>query len=207
MLGTTAAAAQSNLGNFIGNPAFVFPIDPRPGSDGPANFYLDADFQLTSVSAAIDNAWEATAIPTDFLGNSQVKINGAGFGLPGYGPRDVGAFEFGGTGGEPIGGVLPSRHHLAVPIGGADLRRRERPTTVTTAPTSITVTFSGNVNPADISATDLVLSGSALNPSSARTRHQLDLDRRPHCRVQSGGPIQLVGHSQPLDRAQHDRRA
>ena len=78
--GTTATDAINNLGNFVGNPAFVFPIDPRPGSDGPANFFLDADFQLTSASAAIDNAWEATAVTTDLLGNSQVKINGGGFG-------------------------------------------------------------------------------------------------------------------------------
>ena len=54
----------------------MFPIDPRPGSDGPANFYIDANFQIIATSAAIDNAWEATAIPTDFLGNSEVKIPG-----------------------------------------------------------------------------------------------------------------------------------
>ena len=83
LLGTTAAAAQSNQGNFVGNPSFVFPIDPRPGSDGPANFYIDADFETTSKSAAIDNAWEATAIATDFLGNSQVYTNG-GLGIAGY---------------------------------------------------------------------------------------------------------------------------
>ena len=123
LLGTTAAAAASNQGNFVGNPAFVFPIDPRPGSDGPANFFVDADFQLTSASAAIDNAWEATAIPTDLLGNSQVKISG-GFGLPGYGPRDVGAFEFDGTGGDPRRRRVPRRHDVA----GARRRRVPTPT-------------------------------------------------------------------------------
>ena len=123
LLGTTAAAAASNQGNFVGNPAFVFPIDPRPGSDGPANFYIDADFQLTSISAAIDNAWEATAIPTDFLGNSQVYING-GLGLAGYGPRDVGAFEFDGTGGQAIGGSFRVVTTSLVPVAGATVRRR-----------------------------------------------------------------------------------
>ncbi len=98
-----ARTQLNDQGNFVGNPAFVFPEDPRPGSDGPANFFLDADFQLTAASAAIDNAWEATAIPTDLLGNSQVKIQGGGFGLAGYGPRDIGAFEFDGTGGIPDG--------------------------------------------------------------------------------------------------------
>ena len=164
LLGTTAAAAESNLGNFVGNPSFVFPIDPRPGSDGPANFYIDADFQLTSVSAAIDNAWEATAIPTDFLGNSQVHING-GLGIAGYGPRDIGAFEFGGTGGQAIGGSFRVVTTSLVPVAGETYAAGATYTT-TTSPTSVTVTFSGNVNPADISATDLVLSGSAINPSS-----------------------------------------
>ena len=48
LLGPLAANAASNLGNFTGNPAFAYPIDPRPGSDGPANFFISADFQLTS---------------------------------------------------------------------------------------------------------------------------------------------------------------
>jgi hypothetical protein len=161
-LGTTAAAAQSNLGNFVGNPAFVFPIDPRPGSDGPATFFLDADFQLTTASAAIDNAFEATAIPTDFLGNSQVKIPGKGFGLPGYGPRDVGAFEFEGNGGTAIGGAFRVVTTSLVPNTGATFADGST-LNVPTAPTSVTVSFSGNVNSKDIAATDLVLSGSAVN--------------------------------------------
>ena len=165
LLGTTAAAAASNLGNYVGAPAFVFPIDPRPGSDGPANFYIDANFEIIASSAAIDNAWEATAIPTDFLGNSQVKIPGAGFGLSGYGPRDVGAFEFEGTGGQAVGGAFRIVTTTLVPIigeSGADGGTNYIPS----PPTEVTVTFSGNVNPADISATDLALSGSFLNAPS-----------------------------------------
>src|SRR5262249_43108854 len=117
-LGTTAQAASNNLGNFVGSPAFVFPIDPRPGSDGPANFFLDADFQLTGASAAIDNAWEATAVTTDLLGASQVTTPGAGLGLSGFGPRDIGAFEFNGTGGIPIGGAFRVVTTSLVPITG-----------------------------------------------------------------------------------------
>ena len=44
------------FGNFTGNPAFVAPFDPRPGADGPGEFFQDANFDLTSASAAIDAA-------------------------------------------------------------------------------------------------------------------------------------------------------
>ena len=118
LLGPTIADAQSNRGNFTGNPAFVFPIDPRPGADGPANFYIDANFQIEANSAAIDNAWEPSAIPTDFLGASQVTIPGTGFGLAHFGPRDIGAFEYGGTGGSANRRELPRRHD----VGGAHRR-------------------------------------------------------------------------------------
>ncbi len=164
LLGTTAAAAVSDQGNFVGNPSFVFPIDPRPGSDGPANFFIDADFELTATSAAIDNAWEATAIPTDLLGNSQVYING-GLGVAGYGPRDIGAFEFGGTSGQAIGGSFRVVTTSLVPDTGATYAAGATDT-VATAPTSITVTFSENVNPATIAATDLALSGSGISSSA-----------------------------------------
>ena len=164
LLGPTAADALANLGNFTGNPAFVFPIDPRPGSDGPATFFLDADFQLTAASAAIDNAWEATAIPTDLLGNSQVN-EGFGFQLPGYGPRDVGAFEFNGIGGDPVGGAFRVVTTSLAPVTGAQ-GANGASLVVGSSPSAITVTFSNNVNPQDISATDLVLSGSAVNSAS-----------------------------------------
>jgi len=164
LLGPLAANAESNLGNFTGNPAFAYPIDPRPGSDGPAIFFLSADYELTSASAAIDNAWEATAIPTDLLGNSQVKIAGAGFGLPGYGPRDVGAFEYEGTtaGTIPPGGEFRVVTTSLVPNTGATFADGAT-LSVPSAPTTVTVTFSGNVNPQDIAATDLILSGTAVN--------------------------------------------
>jgi hypothetical protein len=164
LLGPLAANAAANLGNYTGNPAFAYPIDPRPGSDGPANFFLSADYELTAASAAIDNAWEATAISTDFLGNSQVTIPGTGFGLPGYGPRDVGAFEFEGTAANTnaIGGEFRVVTTSLVPNTGAAFAGGST-LTVPSAPSNVIVTFSGNVNPQDIAATDLVLSGSAID--------------------------------------------
>ncbi|HWE38007.1 MAG TPA: Ig-like domain-containing protein [Isosphaeraceae bacterium] len=84
-------------GNFYGNPSFVFSVDPRPNFDGPARFFLNANFDLTLQSAAIDNALNVVAPATDLLSRGRVKVSGHGFGLPGYGPADVGAFEFAGT--------------------------------------------------------------------------------------------------------------
>ena len=156
------SSTPDSLGNFVGNPAFVYPVDARPGSDGPADLFVDADFQLTALSAAIDNAWEATAIPTDILGNSQVKIAGDGYGLPGFGPRDVGAFEYNGTGGGTVGGSFRVTTTSLVPVGGA-LYADGATLTTSSAPTSIDVTFSGNIAKNSINATDLVLSGSAAN--------------------------------------------
>ncbi len=178
LLGTTAQAAVNDQGNFVGNASFVFPIDPRPGSDGPATFFLDSDFQITADSAAIDNALESTAVPTDLLGNTQVKISGAGFGLPGYGPRDVGAFEFNGTGGVPIGGNFRVVSTSLVPVAGQTAANGAT-VDLGSAPTSVIVTFSGKVNPASINATDLVLSGTALNsaaPAHATSLTWIDAD-------------------------------
>ena len=178
LLGTTGQDALNNQGNFVGNPNFVFPIDARPGSDGPANFFLDADFQVTSASAAIDNAWEPTAIPTDLLGNSQVKIQGGGFGFTDYGPRDTGAFEFNGTGGVPLGGAFRVLSTSLVPITG-EFKADGQTVSVSTSPTSITVTFSQSVNPTNINATDLVLSGTALqtmDPAHATSLTWIDAD-------------------------------
>ena len=120
LLGTTAAAAQANLGNFVGNPAFVFPIDPRPGSDGPANFYIDADFELTSISAAIDNAWEATAQsrPTSWAtprsrSTARLRVS------PDTAHATWVPSSSNGTGGQAVGGAFRVVTTSLVPIGGA----------------------------------------------------------------------------------------
>ena len=101
------------FGNFTGNPAFVSPIDPRPDGSGPGNFFLGANFDLQSYSAAIDAAVNSAAPLRDFKNRTRVAI--AGHNRPGYGPADVGAFEFnGGTG----GGFVP-RFVVAPPSGAA----------------------------------------------------------------------------------------
>jgi hypothetical protein len=85
------------LGNFVGTAGFVSPRDPRPIGDGPANFFLDANFDLTLGSSAIDNAIETLAPKLDFLSRGRVDIANKGF--TGRGPADVGAFEYNGVGG------------------------------------------------------------------------------------------------------------
>jgi hypothetical protein len=77
----------------------------------------------------------------------------------------VGAFEFQGKGGIPVGGTFRVVTTSLVPIGGETVGAGAT-THISPAPNAITVTFSGNVNPAMISATDLVLSGSAVNANS-----------------------------------------
>ena len=79
-------------GNFVGNPAFVAPRDPRGQFDGPAVFFREGNFDLTVNSAAIDSAINSLAPTVDLLGRGRVKI--AGRGVPYGGPADVGAFEY-----------------------------------------------------------------------------------------------------------------
>ncbi len=168
LLGPLASNASANLGNFTGYPAFVAPIDPRPGSDGPATFFLDANYGLLSTSAAINNALESVAIKTDLLGNVEnPNPTTLGFHLAGYGPRDVGAFEF-----EPagtvstiaVGGSFRVVTTSLVPDGGTQANG----TTlyVSPAPTSVVVDFSQPVNEATVQATDLILSGPDINSLS-----------------------------------------
>ncbi|QDV37134.1 S8 family serine peptidase [Tautonia plasticadhaerens] len=91
--------------NFIGDPAFVSPRDARPQFDGPTLFLLDADFDLTANSLAIDAADPAAAPAADLLNRGRIDIPNRGF--PGTGPADVGAYEFQASGtGTPGGGVF-----------------------------------------------------------------------------------------------------
>ena len=202
LLGTTAAAAQGNQGNFVGNPAFVFPIDPRPGSDGPANFYIDADFELTSVSAAIDNAWEARPSPTDFLGNSQVYING-GLVSPATAHATSVPSSINGTGGQAIGGSFRVVTTSLVPDRRCNVRRRrDRQRSRRRRRRSPSPSRAMSIRRTSRRPTWSSRVGHQLVFS--RSRHQPDLDRRPHGRIQSGGPVHLVGNRRPLDRSQRD---
>ena len=108
------------------------------------------------------------ATKTDLLGNPEnPNPTTLGFKLPGFGPRDVGAFEY-----EPIGTTanpcgrreLPRGHHLARPRW----RQQANGSTlyVSPPPTSVIVDFSQPVNEATVQATDLILSGSDINSLS-----------------------------------------
>ncbi|MDR3634850.1 MAG: Ig-like domain-containing protein [Isosphaeraceae bacterium] len=163
---TLTTTPDSFLGNFLGNPAFVSPIDPRPGSDGPANFFLNADFDLTITSAAIDAGLTApggyAAPTTDFLLRGRVKIAGRGF--PGTGPIDVGAFEYQGSGGTPVGGAFRVVTTNLAPGGATHANNAW--VNAQALPNDIIVVFSQNVNKATVTANDLVLSGTGLSGSN-----------------------------------------
>ena len=87
----------NSAGNFYANPAFNQAIDPRPNFDGPARFFLDANYDLTFPSAAIDAANNGVAPSTDILYRGRVAITGKGYPGLGLGPADIGAYEFDGT--------------------------------------------------------------------------------------------------------------
>jgi len=158
------------FGNFTGNPAFVSPFDPRPASDGPGEFFQDADFDLTAASAAINAAIPSIAPGFDLLYRSPVRIPGRGF--PGTGPASVGAFYFDGTGGIPIGGAFRVASS-SLAAGGAALAAGG-PVTVQQLGNAITVNFSQVVDPSSVTANDLVISGSGVN--SANPVHATSLD-------------------------------
>ena len=167
---------NASLGNYAGDPAFVSPRDPRPGGDGPAAFFIDANFNLTVNSAAIDGGNDAVAPGRDFLGRTRVDIPGKGF--AGAGPKsDVGAFEFQGTGGIAVGGAFRVVTTSVAPGGAVQANG----TTFTEGPNSIVVAFSGPVDRNSVTPNDLVISGSGLNGTKPV---QPDLDRR------ADGPLQ-----------------
>ena len=157
------ANAPDSLGNLAGVPAFVAPRDPRPTADGPAVFFLDANFDLTLNSSAIDRANPAFAPPLDFRYRGRATVPGRAF--PGTGPADIGAFEFRGTGGLPAGGrafrvattsLLPDGVSRS---GGASVP-------YTAAPASLDVSFSANVDRNSVVPSDLILSGDGISRSN-----------------------------------------
>ncbi len=90
---------RDSLGNVPGDPAFVFPVDPRPNADGPLRFFIDGNYNIRIQSAAIDAADNAAAPLLDFLYRTRVTIPGRGY--PGTGPADMGAFEYNGASTNP----------------------------------------------------------------------------------------------------------
>ena len=145
-LGPTASDAAANLGNFTGYPAFVSPRDPRPGSDGPATFLLDANFGLTGdlgrhqqrpgeARRPRPTSWATRRTPTRRPRASSCPATALATSAPSSSSL--------GTGGTTVGRrCLPRGHHLARP-------RRSRPGQRSDARPSlpprrsVTVNFSG----------------------------------------------------------------
>ena len=156
------------LGNYTGKPVFVSPRDPRPGSDGPAIFFIDGNYDTTVNSASIDTANETFAPTLDFLNRPRVKIAGRGF--PGTGPADVGAFEYTpATTSSSAISALSSRSfqvaNTSLAASGAEIAAGAS-FAQAGVPGSITVDFTQNVNQSSVNATDLILSGSGLSAAN-----------------------------------------
>jgi hypothetical protein len=100
---TNIGATPDANGNFGGNPFFANPRDPRPAptGQGPNRFVIDANFDLTVNSAAIDNAIDNLGTVRDFRDRTRVDIPNRGFAGGGRGAVDVGAFEYNGGNGIP----------------------------------------------------------------------------------------------------------
>ena len=106
------------LGNVPGDPAFVFPIDPRPSADGPFKFFTDANYSIKVNSVGIDAALNSSAPTLDFLYRTRVTIPGRGY--PGTGPADMGAFEYNGTPTNPSRPiVVPTSTSTGTGTGGS----------------------------------------------------------------------------------------
>jgi hypothetical protein len=151
------------LGNFTGNPSFVQPLDPRPEGNGPGNFFLGANYDITSGSAAIDNAINSAAPATDFRFRGRVDIANRGF--AGTGPADVGAFEFNGTAGVGTGTTGGSTFS-APPVNTLGRSFSVGASLYSISQQSVVLRFNSAVSALTVNATDLLLSGSGIDPSN-----------------------------------------
>jgi hypothetical protein len=165
-------------GNFTGNPGFANPRDPRPSpqGQGPAVYFLDANFDLTLASDAVDNAVNGFAPPVDFRSRSRVDVSGKG--RAGFGPADIGAFEFRGSGG--IAGIGGSGTVFSTTLNsgstGSGVTRSAATALASTATPSLTVRFAQAVDRGSVQPADLVLSGDldSVNPAHATSLSWVD---------------------------------
>ncbi len=144
------------LGNITGNPAFVSPVDPRPGASGPALFLFpgETSFDLTLPSVAINNAYGPVAPAVDFEYRSPVQIPGRG--RPGFGPASIGAFYY-----QPSStsfGVTTTSLAPGGEMFAAGMNEN--------SPNSIVVHFSQPVQQSSVTPTDLILSGPGVTSST-----------------------------------------
>lgn len=167
-------------GNFVGEPAFVAPRDPRPTGDGPAIFFLDGNFDLTSTSAAIDRANPNFAPSTDMYYRGRVS-SGKAWSVPAIGgnsgPADVGAFEYNGTGGigtQVTGTTLFSGGTFVGTALSTVSQFSAGSVSTVSRPAALNIKFSAPVNAATIAATDLVINGLGSNGIKATSVIQVD---------------------------------
>ncbi len=124
--GFNPAALSATLdvqNNFLADPRFTAPRDPRPNGDTPPVFFLDGSYDLTGRSPAVNAANPAVAPATDILYRVPVPV--AGHGFPGTGPASIGAFYYLGTGGitfTPVGGTNPIRTTQGTGLNGQLVR-------------------------------------------------------------------------------------
>ena len=195
-------ATPDALGNFTGDPAFVAPRDPRPGADGPATFFLDANFDLTAKSAAIDAAIESSAPPTDFLCRGRVDDRRPG--LPRHRPGRRRRLRVPGDRRDRRGRVVPGRHHLARPGGATQAAGASSPP----RPSAIIVDFSDNVDQSSVSADRPAPLGHGLSRSTRPSVTGVTWIDNHTVAFTALGPVQQHGDHQRLDpgRVGQDRR-
>ncbi len=218
--GVLNSVAPDPWGNFVGEPAFVAPRDPRPapGGDGPGAFFLEADFDLSSKSAVIDKAVTGTTpfvvspTPTDILGRGRVSSgkqwNTIVFGTTG--PADVGAYEFNGTAG--IGSGVASLHVTSATLysGGVYTGAAQTVSQFTTTgvysgtqANALILHFSAPVNQASFNATDLLISGDGDLNLKATSLTWLDNETVEFTLTggynQSGGTVNLTLGKKPVN--------
>ncbi len=183
------------FGNFTGNPAFVAPFDPRPGADGPGEFFQDAEFRpdlglggdrrgasLASLrrsisSTARGSGFPAVASPAPARPTSAPSSSTA----PGASRSVVRSAS------------RPPRSPPAAPHSPAG-----GPVTAQQLGNAITVDFSGVVDPSSVNPTDLVISRQRCQLGEPGARDQPHLDRRTHRRVHALGELQQLGDRQRL---------
>ncbi len=145
------------LGNITGNPAFVSPVDPRPGASGPALFLFpgETSFDLTLPSAAINTAYNAVAPTYDFEYRTAVQVPGRG--RPGTGPANIGAFYY-----QPSSSSFGVSSTSLAPGGQMFAAGMSE-----NSPSAIVVHFSQPVQQSSVTPADLILSGPGVSSSGA----------------------------------------
>jgi large repetitive protein len=153
-------SVPDTFGNFVGNPSFVAPRDPRPGSagGGPGAFFSDVNYGLNPDSAAIDAALDAFEPTLDLLYRGRVTTTPGNTSSTPLG--DIGAYEFYGTATVRVGGQFQVTNTSLASTGSQFGSGRN--VTVQMLGTSFVISFSEPIDPKSVDPTDLIVSGSGV---------------------------------------------